>query len=40
MKSNNTSNFDSLSPGNPTMNVVRNAMPGIPARIRPTNSRM
>ena len=32
MKSSNVSNSASVSPGKPTMNVVRKAMPGMPAR--------
>ena len=35
MNSNNDSKAPCVSPGNPTMNVVRRATPGIPARREP-----
>src|SRR5207249_4347623 len=37
MKSSRVSNSASVSPGNPTMKVVRMARPGIPARNLPIN---
>jgi hypothetical protein len=40
MNSNNVSNSASVSPGKPTMNVVRSPTPGIPARSLSINRSM
>ena len=40
MKSSNSAKSSSVSPGNPTMKVVRIASPGTPSRILRTRSRM
>jgi hypothetical protein len=40
MKAQSSSTSASVSPGNPTMKVVRTAMPGMPARMRAISWRM